>query len=375
MFGSKVLEVGVGLSLLFLLVSLICTALREAVEAVMKSRAMDLERGLRTLLNDVDGTGYTKLLYDHPLIFSLFSGTYDPGRLRRSSVPVLDGNGKPRLGPGNKPQTEKRATFASFIPAFDGLKFVGRDLPSYIPSAQFARALLDLVGRGATAATASATLSTEPLSVAGLRAAVADITDPKLQRTLLSAIDSAQDDLDQVRANLEQWYNGTMDRVAGWYKRRTQVILFFLGLGAAVLLNVDTITVAQHLVREEALQGSVLDSAARMLAGHNSSEFATVSEDAAKQFSDELTGVGYPIGWKDYWPAPQAGALQCKQPGTCIWSFPFMPVASLLLGWLVTALAVTLGAPFWFDVLNKFMIVRSTVKPQEKSRQEGSKDA
>jgi hypothetical protein len=44
------------------------------------------------------------------------------------------------------------------------------------------------------------------------------------------------------------------------------------------------------------------------------------------------------------------------------------------LGWLVTALAIMLGAPFWFDVLNKFVVVRSTVKPHEKSPEEASED-
>jgi hypothetical protein len=46
-----------------------------------------------------------------------------------------------------------------------------------------------------------------------------------------------------------------------------------------------------------------------------------------------------------------------------------------LLGWLFTALALSLGAPFWFDLLNKFMVVRSTIKPREKSGVERSKDA
>jgi len=45
-----------------------------------------------------------------------------------------------------------------------------------------------------------------------------------------------------------------------------------------------------------------------------------------------------------------------------------------ILGWLVTALALSLGAPFWFDLLNKFIVVRSTVKPKEKSPEEQSKD-
>ena len=44
------------------------------------------------------------------------------------------------------------------------------------------------------------------------------------------------------------------------------------------------------------------------------------------------------------------------------------------IGWLITALAVSLGAPFWFDVLNKIIVIRSTVKPAEKSGPEASKD-
>jgi hypothetical protein len=43
-------------------------------------------------------------------------------------------------------------------------------------------------------------------------------------------------------------------------------------------------------------------------------------------------------------------------------------------GWLLTALAATLGAPFWFDVLNRLMVIRSTVKPHEKSPEEASED-
>jgi hypothetical protein len=35
-----------------------------------------------------------------------------------------------------------------------------------------------------------------------------------------------------------------------------------------------------------------------------------------------------------------------------------------LLGLLLTALAIALGAPFWFDLLNKFIVLRSSVKPK-----------
>ena len=45
-----------------------------------------------------------------------------------------------------------------------------------------------------------------------------------------------------------------------------------------------------------------------------------------------------------------------------------------ILGWLITGFAISFGAPFWFDLLNRMMVVRSTVKPDEKSPDESSKD-
>ena len=86
----------------------------------------------------------------------------------------------------------------------------------------------------------------------------------------------------------------------------------------------------------------------------------------------EIRDIGYPIGWNP--PAQRscrAGsvdqpAVECSVSGYSIILMPF--------GWLITALAVMLGAPFWFDVLNKFMVIRSTVKPREKSQEEASED-
>jgi hypothetical protein len=57
--------------------------------------------------------------------------------------------------------------------------------------------------------------------------------------------------------------------------------------------------------------------------------------------------------------------------GNTEWQLWFIKLAGLLL----TGLAISQGAPFWFDILNKFMVIRSTVKPREKSHEEKSKDA
>ena len=73
-----------------------------------------------------------------------------------------------------------------------------------------------------------------------------------------------------------------------------------------------------------------------------------------------------PIGWN-------VGLPQQSVKGT-----PVLPARTdwlqTLLGWLITAFAATLGAPFWFDLLNKVSVIRSAVKPREKSPDEGSED-
>ena len=78
MFGSTILDTAIGLAFVFLLLSLIATALREALEVWLKSRAAHLERGIRALLHDPEGTGLARAFYGHPLVRSLY-GASAPG--------------------------------------------------------------------------------------------------------------------------------------------------------------------------------------------------------------------------------------------------------------------------------------------------------
>ena len=61
MFGSAILDVAVGMTLLYLLLSLICSAAGELIEGFLKNRAKGLEKGLRELLQDPDGAGLVQI--------------------------------------------------------------------------------------------------------------------------------------------------------------------------------------------------------------------------------------------------------------------------------------------------------------------------
>ena len=325
MFGSPILDVTIGLILVYLLLSLIVTATREGLEGWLRSRAGHLERGIRTLLQDLDGSKLAKSVYEHPLIYGLYANRYEPPE-----------------GGGNK--IRRRST-----------------LPSYIPARNFALALIDIVARGPKTAAAPATPDTaEKLSLVSLRKSAQNLDNEPIRRALLSAIDMGQANLEQVQANLEEWYDSSMDRVSGWYKRETQLILILLGVAVAVTANVNTLAIARQLYGDKVARDALVVQAGNA---------ATVMGKDTEQLRVELQRLNLPIGWND---------VTLVLPGRTVrawlrypwWGNAFEP----LLGWAMTALAISLGAPFWFDLLNKFMVIRSTVKPKEKSPEEGSED-
>ena len=224
-----------------------------------------------------------------------------------------------------------------------------KDRPSYIPSRSFALALLDIVARGADATDVQqATGTAPPISLDGVRLTVNKLGNPPVQRAILAALDTAEGSLVRAQQNLEEWYDSAMDRVSGGYKRHTQKILLGLGVLLAVLTNVDAIAVTKRLYQDKPVRDAVVQQAAAYTAAHPD----TAESIAALQA--RLDSLPLPIGW----PRHPHG-----------WE-----IVTMVLGWLVTGLAISLGAPFWFDLLNKFMVIRATVKPKEKSPEEGSED-
>jgi hypothetical protein len=316
------LDVAIGLILVFLLVSLICTALTELIEGFLRQRSSNLQQGIREILQDSEGTGLSKKFYEHPLIAGLYKGKYDMGRTK--------------------------------------------NLPSYIPSRLFALVMIDLV---------------QPLS-----SNAEDKTDttqnPELQaqkNTIESVIKKMVKltgaDLNLTIAEIENWFNGSMDRIAGWYKRKVQKILIGLGLVIAVSMNVDTIAVFKSLINDTDVRNSLV-AAAQEIAKPKANDEDSSNKSARARLEEntkKLRELRLPIGWD--WVKPDELSKDPKYvtnyhlaiPEGKTWFFKIM-------GWLMTALAVSLGSSFWFDALNKFMVIRSTVKPHEKSVEEDSED-
>jgi hypothetical protein len=350
MFGSQILDVGIGLFLIYLLMSIVCSAIREGVEGYLKTRAKFLERGIQELLNGVSGGNLAADIYNHPLVYGLFPGAYKP----RSSTA-----GQPAE---NAENAENGGTSA-------GGYWFSTNLPSYIPASNFAAALLDRVARGPVGSDSTDTRKPE---IASVRQKIAALDNPQVTRVLLAALDAADDDLAAAQKNIEAWYNSAMDRVSGWYKRRTQLVLLVLGLVVTVLANVDSLAVARHLYHDQAARQALVGRA-QALDRESPPKGVTL-----QSVTGELEKIQLPIGWSDPRVFKGSGITRLPSPSDLLKAEQRSGLWNVarrsLLGWLITALAISLGAPFWFDVLNRVMVIRSTVKPHEKSLEEASED-
>jgi hypothetical protein len=326
MFGSEVLDVAIGLVFVYLILSMICSAVCEMIESLARKRADFLESGLREMLSDDKG-GLVRQIYDHPLVSSLFPGSYEPGHTR--------------------------------------------NLPSYIPPANFALALMDVVGLlgsipNATPVSAAgpgglptASVSSPERIRATIRAAGA--SSPLVSRALMVLAESAGYDPAQIRIHIEAWYNSSMDRVSGGFKRRSQAILLTLGFLISLAINADTISITNSLATDKSVRTSLIAAATEASKGppplnsSASNDHTAGTGDAFEKDLGQIRNAGLPLGWSAsqndlrHIPVTWRGWL------------------AKLLGITLTAFAVSLGGPFWFDTLNRFMAVRSTVKPDEKT--------
>lgn len=199
------------------------------------------------------------------------------------------------------------------------------------------------------------------VTVESVRAQITRIQNVRVQRAVLSALDSAQGDLSVAQSNIEHWFDSTMDRVSGWYKQRTQVWIFVIGFILVVVADADSLCIARRLYADPAQREAAVGFATSI--SKNPGDTINMKAATAK-----LDSLGLPlVGWN-------AVPLQGIIPRGAEWGAIYRHSLHALFGWIITALAISLGAPFWFDSLNKIMVVRSTIKPHQKSPEESSVD-
>lgn len=358
--GNTALDVAIGLAFVYLLFSILCAAVQEAIAGILDMRAATLERGLRNLLDDDGGVneggapqpvgalppatpaGAPVVPPPGPAVAVGAGPPAEPVAAAGAgppAAPAAAGGAEPPPGPvaaGSPTLSDQVLGHGLIRTMYKDSKLLfkrKRRGPSYISPNTFALALLNVL------APANAE---DP--IASVRATLTAANIPAgTKSALLSLANGAASDRDELRKLIEHWFDGAMGRVSGWYKRKTQIIICVLSLVVAVGLNVNTVSIADRLEHDQAIRSAVVQQAV------NSS---AKTGDKLETTADNITAVqklGLPLGWNKAKGDPARADLDHH-------------LGRTLVGWLLTFLALSLGAPFWFDALGKLAGLRNAGK-------------
>ncbi len=200
--------------------------------------------------------------------------------------------------------------------------------------------------------------------------------------------------LASARSQVEQWFDNSMDRLSGWYKRRMQILSLMVGIFLAVFFNVDTLQVTTYLWRDPILR-QALATQAEIFIRENPQGIQSTDATQVYRLQLEFSQLNVPVGWLGTpLPATSSGGVpqgdgtekRCTmQPSSTIDLFGFVaggkcyPIINTpgdLTGWLiklvgliVTGMATAQGAPFWFDVLKNVINLRTAgARPSSSSK-------
>jgi hypothetical protein len=240
-------------------------------------------------------------------------------------------------------------------------------LPSYLKNSSFSGILLDL-------------LNDE--NGEDWAAKINNMPEGQLKKLLLYLYRQSGGEMTAFKKKVEEWFDEVMDRSSGVYKRMSQLWLFLIGLGLGIVFNADVFTIYHNLSVNSALSDYIANSATTFLEKNptlpytpvpapnptpttpvnDSLRVETAKLQMDKLLKEEFAAIKSPLGlgWS---------SVSWEQLNPMWWLFK-------IVGWLTTALAISLGAPFWFEALRKLVSMRSSspaAAPKENNSGDGDK--
>jgi len=301
MFGLNMLDVTIGLITIYLSFGIACTAIVEAISSLTSLRGRDLQRGLKEFFKGFSSeenhkkTHFADAFYAHPLIKTLRKG--DKGR------------------------------------------------PSYIPTKIVGSVVVSLLKLDGSADNLKKALEALPGKNPG---------DNQIKDLLLDFYKEAKGDIIEFKNKIETHFDLSMERVTGWFKRTTQYTSLIISICLVSIANVDTIDIANSLAINPEARAVIVKLAGKLLSQQKTIESQLAIkpdqseniinniEKAQKSYDNavkEAVQAGLNLGWE--------GIELCE-----------INWLSKIIGLIVSGFAVSLGAPFWFEILQRFMNIR-----------------
>ncbi|HEY2039700.1 MAG TPA: hypothetical protein VGG95_08540 [Edaphobacter sp.] len=333
---TTIVGFAISMAFLFLMLSAACSAILEIIANLFSWRAKTLENGLAGLLMSSE---FKEEVYNQPLIQGLCS-------------------------PDRKGALTRR--------------------PSYIPATTLALSILQ---------------TAEDQGMKFGESTPERPTASRFEKTekLLASLLRDCKDIGEQRKRLENWFNQSMERVSGWYKRKSHAWIWIIGGILCLLLNADAITLSKRFWNDQTLRDAIATEATEFVKTTPRDQVVGDENEELNQslhrmnlLREHLPGV--PLGWcfvdpksaqkpeekpvvkadgfkASCWPDlihPTAGITQVSLAGTDPrlvdlgeWSWWLWKIAGIA----ATVLAISQGAPFWFDLLQKAVNLRLSGSP------------
>jgi hypothetical protein len=354
MFSSVALDVVIGLIFIYVLYSLLASTINELIATMFDFRSKTLEKAIKRMLDDGGLPILKDEFYKSPLIKYL-------GDFKKKWL-------------------------------FFGKK--NDKKPSYLLSRNFSDALVYILQKKGeeikTDQNKNVVISQQPPLIT-LAAGLESFKGTKLSKDLKASdtieyiehlLNNSEASLEKFKSKLEAWFDDTMERATGWYKRKTQLWIFIIGLFLSVIFNADTIKIIDVLSKDDKIRAQMAELAVNSVNGKNAPKTAEpISAAKPKDNKDSINSKKAAAGdstKKDSTllrikanltnvDSAYSGVTKANTVMGLGWDGKDFKLNNSsgwlsILGWLITALAISLGAPFWFDLLSKIVNIRGASK-------------
>lgn len=384
MFSNTAFDVVIGLLFIYLLYSLLATVLAEIIATNLGLRARNLKEAIDRMLNDEHEYNYgghlSKLLNNW--LGKRLHRLWDSLRMMKNPKnPVINNF-------YNHPEIKYLGSSGLF------------KNPSSFKAVSFSKTLLyQLNGTG--------TLDLNKIEAA-LREKAPEVLGAETAAYVLSMWEDSEKNIVKFKQQLEAWFDRTMEQATEWYKRKIQFVLFIIGFILALIFNADTLVIVKTLSNDKEAREQLVKLTSAYIESHpgpqpvaanldlkglhgsysekTDSLWAVKSKlEADINSANTILGLGSwlpdsvavsidkPSGQLAFHPAIEASLIQYRRPQEYVhgyisftsndkWKYFGNILRTHLWGFLLTAIAISLGAPFWFDLLNKMMKLRTSVK-------------
>ena len=360
MLNTAILDIVIALSFTYFILSMMVSSINEAVSNARNYRGNLLRNTLLNLFYEKGTTTNTK-------------------KTTNKSASQKTTSGKIKQEPETENAWQECLEHILDSPFIDSVRKKAKEFPSYIPPENFTLAMLDFLKEQVKDKDGKYDENNFLQQLKGkLENNEIELIRGKFKTKLLTLIDKSQNSLDKFKDEIEGFYNKSTEQLGSWYKRKLKFILFGYGVALAIIFNVDTFHMGKVLWQKPSEATAFVEQIENYKAKKKDTTM-TAADSTLQQIANETikdinenygTLKPLPVGWNVKEAAPFArviGLKSKKEKAAKKFQMTigdaFFGILSKFLGWFVTAAAVSLGAPFWYDVFNKLLNLRKVVVP------------